>query len=264
MEEAFDAASFVLRSRNRLAILTAVAAHSRTRADLVSTTGSSRETVGRILRQFEKRGWVEHDGGTYAATARGRAIATTIDGMLERLEALAALDPVLPWFPVDDLDLPAGALADAAVTVPDVTQPVRPTNRLTELGSAAGVVRLYAVGVTPDATALHRDRVRDAGQSLELATTPDGVDAARGTPPVREPLADLLETDAVVAVTDPDPLLPFFGRFDGTSVIGVTNDAGSIAGVVEWTDDRIVDWVDDRFDEMLASADELTREDLEP
>lgn len=263
MEEAFDAASFVLRSRNRLAILTAVAAHPRTRADLVSTTEGSRETVGRILRQFEDRDWVEHDGTTYAATARGDAIATTIEGMLERLDALAALDPVLPGFPIDELDLPPGALVDATVNVPDVTQPIRPTNRLAELGSAASVVRLYAVGVTPDATALHRDRVRDSGQSFELVTTPDSVDTASGTPQVREPLVELLETEAVVAVTDPDPLLPFFGRFDETSVIGATNDAGSIAGVVEWTDDRMLNWVDDRFDDLLASADRLTPDDLE-
>lgn len=263
MDEAFDAASFVLRSRNRLAILTALADRSQTRAELVSATDGSRETVGRILRQFEELEWVTRDGQTYEPTARGRALATTIDRMLERLDALAALDPVLPALPVDDLDLPDGALGDATLTVPAATQPIRPTNRLTELGTEADLVRLYAIGMTPEATALHLELVREAGQSFEVVTTPDGLDAARRTPQLRELVADLVATDAAVAVADPDPVLPFFGRFDESSVIGVTTDTGSIAGVLEWTDDRMVDWVDARLADRFDGADAVTPEDLE-
>lgn len=258
MDEPFDAMSYVLRSRNRFAILEAVSERPRERSALVEATGSSRVTVSRIVRDFEEREWVTTDGREYAATVRGRALASAIRGALEELAGVDRVAPLLPEFPLEDADLPRGALATAAVTIPNAAQPLRPTQRLTELGTTADVARMYAVGMTVEATEAHLELVRDGDQDLELFVTEHAVEMALETPEVREPLAALVATDALVAVCDPDPTFPFVARFDDHAVLAATTESGTIAGIVEWATDEMTAWVDDRLDAHRAASEPLT------
>jgi predicted transcriptional regulator len=262
MDEPFDAVSFLMRSRNRLAILQAVTVAPKTRQALVSSTGCSRVTVGRILRQFEDRDWVTHDGQTYEGTTEGRTLATVLSGLLEDLAGLERFEPLLSTIEIDALALPRGALADATVTTTDPTQPFRPLNRLTDLGAAASRVRMYAVGMTPDALESHLDLVRSAGQDLEIVTTHSALESVRATSALQEPLAELVETNAVVAVGPPDPDLAFVARFDDHAVIGAATKSGTIAGIAEWSDDRMLAWADARLDARLADAERITPESV--
>lgn len=264
MDDPFDAMSYVLRSRNRFGILEAVADRPCERSALVAATGSSRVTVGRILRDFEERAWVTTDGREYAATVEGRALANAIRAALDELEGVGRVAPLLPEFPLEDAVLPRGSLAAATVTTPNAAQPMLPTQRLTELGTNAAVARMYAVGMTVEATEAHLELVRDAGQHLELLVTANALAVARETPAVREPLSALVATDAVVAVCDPDPTFPFVARFDDHAVLAATTDNGTIAGIVEWDTDEMTAWVDDRLDDRLAASERLTPADVSP
>ncbi|WP_227133307.1 helix-turn-helix transcriptional regulator [Halorubellus salinus] len=264
MNDPFDAMSYVLRSRNRFAILEAVADRPCERSALVVRTESSRVTVGRILRDFEERAWVTTDGREYVATVEGRALANAVRAALDELKGVERVAPLLPEFPLEDAVLPRGALAAASVTTPNAAQPLRPTQRLTELGANADVVRTYAVGITVEATEAHLELVRDAGQHLELLVPTTALEAARQTSAVREPLSALVRTDAVVAVCDPDPTFPFVARFDDHAVLAATTDNGTIAGIVEWETDEMAAWVDDRLDDHLAASDPLTPAEFPP
>lgn len=264
MNDPFDAMSYVLRSRNRLAILEAVADRPCERSALVVVTESSRVTVGRILRDFEERAWVATDGREYVATVEGRALANAIRAALEELEGVDRVAPLLPEFPLQDADLPRGALAAASVTIPNAAQPFRPSQRLAELGTNADVARMYAVGITAEATEGHLELVREADQELELFVTAGALEAARATPEVREPFAALVATDALVAVCEPDPTFPFVARFDDHAVLAATADNGTIAGIVEWTSDEMTAWADDRLDDHLAASKPLTPAEFPP
>lgn len=256
MSEPLDDLAFLTRSPNRVAVIRTLAAGPHSRRELVEETDGSRVTVGRILHDFEARGWVDSVDTSYQLTTRGRLVAQGVETLFDRLAALDRLDPVLPWFAVDRLDVPVESFVDADVTVPTGVEPNRHHQRIGTLGAAAATVRMYSQGVTSEALGIHLDAVHE-GQQLTILLTDEVLDAARENARLRADLAALAETDATVGrVTDSLPV-PFVGLFDGRCVIGIGDDRNRPVGIVESDDDAVVAWAAQTLDDLAAAAAEV-------
>lgn len=255
MNDPFAVLSYLTRSPNRVAVLEATVDDPRPRPALVDALDASRVTVGRILAEFEERGWVERDGRAYAATNEGRAVARTVRTALDELAGLAALDPLLPWLPADRLALPLAAFADATVVLPTEIDPVRPIRHLGSLGADADEVRMYSVGIAPEAISVHLDALADRNQRLDLVLAREALVTA--APEFVEGVRALADAGAAIDVCETDPTLPFFGTFDETAAVAVSTAAGAPAGVAVTDDPRVVRWVEVRLADRFADAEPL-------
>ena len=256
MSEPLDDLAFLTRSPNRVAVIRTLTAGPHSRRELVAESDGSRVTVGRILHDCEARGWVDSAGTTYELTTRGRLVAQGVETLFDRLAALDRLDPVLPWFAVDRLDVPVESFVDAEVTVPTGAEPNRHHQRIGTLGTAASTVRMYSQGVTSEALGIHLDAVR-GGQRLTMLVTADALDAARENDQLREGLAALAETNGFVGRVSDSLPIPFVGLFDGRCVIGVDDERRRPVGIVESDDEAVVAWAERTLDSLGSAAVEL-------
>ena len=264
MSSPVDDVAFLARSPNRVAVLRALADGPRSRHELVEETPASRVTVGRILHDFAEREWITHGDGAYETTTRGRLVARELLGLLDRLRAIERLDPVLPWFAVDRIDVPLSAFVDSEVTVPVATDPNRHHRRIGTVGAAAETARMYAQGVTREAIDIHRSAVRDDDQRLELVLTRAALDAVKRDEELREAFHGLVSEAAVVGTVDDPPPVPFVGLFDDRCFVGAADDTGAFAGVVESDHDAVVDWAVRTLDSLVERATPLDAADLDP
>jgi DNA-binding transcriptional ArsR family regulator len=254
MPSPLDDVAFLSRSENRVAVMRALADGPHSRQELVETTDGSRVTVGRVLSDFEARGWVRTENSSAALTTQGRLVIGGLDALLARLRAVDRLDPVLPWFEVDRLDVPVESFVDAETTVPTAAEPHRHHRRIGTVGGAASTARMYSQGVTSEALGIHLDAVREAGQRLTLLLTDEAVETAREDDSLGVDLRALVSTDAVVGSVDEALPVPFVGLFDGRCVVGVSDDRDLPVGIVESDDSGVVAWADRTLDRLEAAA----------
>lgn len=133
MESALDDIEFLARSSSRVTALEMLAEHPRSRDELQTLTGASPSTVGRILRAFEERHWIQRNGHQYTATSLGAFVATRFEDLIEQIEAERMLREVWQWLPSEDDGFTIEMGADATITIADINDPYRPVNRFESL-----------------------------------------------------------------------------------------------------------------------------------
>jgi len=75
-------------------VLDALTTGPQDRHALETVTGASRVTVGRILAEFDRRGWAVPADDQFEITAVGRAVATDVARLRETLAAADVLEPM--------------------------------------------------------------------------------------------------------------------------------------------------------------------------
>lgn len=139
--ESLEDIAFLARSENRLQVLAALTATvtppgketpSYARRELAGLTGTSRTTLGRILSEFEERGWAQRNTeGEYEATPRGQHVAVEFEPLVHSVEAIRDLGEAVALLPITELsmgptnDLSVGLhhFANATVSYPDGYDP---------------------------------------------------------------------------------------------------------------------------------------------
>ena len=122
METSLAEVEFLALSENRVEVLRLLAEGARDRSELAAETGASQATLGRILRDFEERSWVERRGGEYTATATGRLVSRGFTDLLDILATERELRGVVEYLPAEELTFDLRHLSDATVTVPSGTR----------------------------------------------------------------------------------------------------------------------------------------------
>lgn len=127
-EGALEDIAYLARSANRVRLLDALSSGSYTRRDLTDRTGIARTTVGRIISEFEKRGWV-HRGtdGEYEATPVGEQVVSEFTLLAESMAAIRNLGEIIAWFQATEQPIGLHHLRDATVLRPESADPMAPT-----------------------------------------------------------------------------------------------------------------------------------------
>lgn len=255
-----DDISFLVRSPNRVAVLEALADGPYSRQILVEETLASRVTVGRVLTDFERRGWAVRTESGYEATRQGRLIARELDSFRTRLRSLGRLAPLIECLPLDRFDVPLEGFVDARVTLPTATEPNRHHQHIGLVGARADRVRMYAQGVTREALAIHRAAVEDASQRVELVLTREAMDVVRANDHLRADLHTVAR-EGTVGVVDESLAVPFVALFDDVGFVGA-DDEGVPVGVVETDNDAVVAWIRRTLDSVLAASTPIDPDSL--
>ncbi|MFC7009476.1 helix-turn-helix domain-containing protein [Halalkalicoccus salilacus] len=106
---ALDDIAFLARSASRVRVLETLASDPHDRAELQAETGIPRATVGRIVTEFETRGWVKDDGRRYSTSPLGSFLVAEFRSLLEGVKTMQKLRGVIEWLPTREFDFSQSA-----------------------------------------------------------------------------------------------------------------------------------------------------------
>lgn len=260
MEETLAEIEFLALSANRVTVLESLADGRRSRSALAEATGASQATLGRILGDFEDRGWVVRTEGKYAATATGRLVAEGFRDLLDVMAAERDLRDVVAYLPTEAMEFDLRHLADARIVTPTETRPNAPLQRLLELMRAADSVTAFSHALNDQSLAVVADRLGE--QEFEAVLTQGAIDALAADETLRERLRRVVsapsagirvaEDDIPVAVTIADDVVNILVR----------DDRGVVQASLDTTDPAVREWAERRYEHYRVHSEPLTADDL--
>lgn len=148
--DALEAIAYLSRSENRVRILEALASGALPRRELEAETGVSRTTLGRILGEFEERGWAERTAdGEYVATPLGEHVIATFRPVVEEMAAIQHLGEAVAQLPTEELTIGLEHFDDATVRRPEPNDPLGLVRRLVTLLEDASSFRSFTFIAPP-------------------------------------------------------------------------------------------------------------------
>lgn len=168
-DEAREDVAYLSRSENRLEVLGALSSRELPRRELGELTGVSRTTLGRILAEFEDRGWTRRTSdGNYVATPRGELIADEIEPLFEAIAATRNLGSTVGMLPTEELSISLRHFIDATVRRPDPQAPDVGGTVVAEAIRGASTLSVLTYIAPP----------RNVGTALQNVAHVDGLDPA--------------------------------------------------------------------------------------
>ncbi|MFA9425510.1 helix-turn-helix transcriptional regulator [Natronorubrum sp. A-ect3] len=253
-DTALDDIEFIVRSEHRVTTLEAVAAAPQSQVALQELTGASRSTIGRTLREFDARYWVQQDGARYEATPLGAFVASSVQELLERIETERKLRLVWEWLPDEVSDVLIEMGADAVVTVARSDDPYQPVNRFVSLLSETERFRFVGADqalLEPCKDELRR-RIVD-GMTTEIIDPPAVARHILSTYP--DHCAGPLESGNLTVLVHDD--LPAYGLClfdDRVGLCGYNADNGTVQTLLDTDTPAAREWAESTYDARRRDA----------
>lgn len=261
MASAIDDIAFLANSTNRVEVLEALADAPQTRHHLNDQTNGSRVTIGRILRDFETRSWIERIGQEYHVTPLGKWLYEEFTNLVEVVGTVHKLQTVMQWFPPDLLTFDIRCLRDAELALRDKSD-------------LTGLVRLMAdYYSTADRTQALTKQVSPAlvEATWEATVQRDGWFEAVIDPGVFETVTAEAEMDTMcremiasgnarIHIHDAIPLQ--VALIDDAAFIGLTDAEDTLQAVIHCTDETVRTWASEIFETYRDAADPVTPDAL--
>ncbi|WP_338739639.1 helix-turn-helix transcriptional regulator [Haloplanus salilacus] len=262
MESALSEIEFLALSANRVAVLRRLVDGRHTRGDLAMATGASQATLGRILRDFEDRSWIERVDGGYTATATGELVADGFLDLLEIMETEVELRSVVRYLPTDAIDFDLRRFDDATITVPSGTKPNAPVSRVLDLLRDADEIRAFSHAFNEGSLTVVEERVTDGESTFEGVFSRRALDAVADDAGLRRRLDSLLdapgtnvrvrEAEIPVAVTVADDVVHMLLR----------DEDGVLRASIDSDDPIVRAWAHDTFDRYWNAASPVDEDEL--
>jgi predicted transcriptional regulator len=258
MAERMPDVAFLARSEHRFAVLDAVDETPRSRKELQATTGASRVTIGRIVTELERRGWIRSTDDGYRTTPIGHAVAASFAGLRETLDAAAVLEPLAPSLPNDFLSLDIGHFRDASVTRPSKNDPLAAARTAAQLMNDADDVKVIAHAVTSETVASQIRATESRGQRSEVVLSTGTLEAMVGDETMIEQLRRLLRLEGPTMYRYDGPLPVSMGIYDDETVgIGTVDDASFPNAYLVSSNDEVLAWAREEFAAIRDAAERL-------
>ena len=262
MESALEEIEFLALSSNRVEVLRLLSQQRHTRTELAEATGASQATLGRILRDFEDRSWVRHDGNAYVSTATGRLVAEGFTDLQEILETEAKLREIVAYLPTHAMDFDLRRLADATITTPSATRPNAPLARLLEFLRAGEAVRTFSHTFNEQTLGVVRDRVTAGEQRFRGVFGQNAIDALADESGLRRGLEALLEADDVQIRVREEGVPIAIMIVDDVVCLLLRDETGVLRAAVDTDDDAVRSWAEDSLDHYWRTATPLEADAL--
>lgn len=260
--DALDDIAYLARSANRVSLLDALTSESYTRRDLDEHTGIARTTIGRILNEFEERGWVERTTeGKYTATPRGEHVTAEFGPLVEAMQAIRNLDDTIVWLPTDELSIGLQHFQDATVRPTQRNSPNALATYLLDLMRDASTFYTLTY-LAPTLELLHcmRERVVSGQLTAENVFTADLIEYLHTQSEQRQGWQDCIEAGAGV--------YSFEGRIpcnvfivDGTVLIANNQpDPGHPCEFIESPNETVRRWARELVETYRNDAERVSAE----
>lgn len=239
---AFDDIAFLSRSASRVRVLETLASDPHDRAELQAATGIPRATVGRIVTEFETRGWVRSDGRRYSTSPLGRFLIAEFRSLVEGVKTMQKLRAVIEWLPTEEFDFSLERFADADITLPEPSNTTAPVDRAAELVEEGDEVCILAFGSAPSVVEAGWRTTVHGTQSFEIVFAGDTLDDLVADPDVGTWVRELADCERG-AVLRYDGVVPYnIAVIDGTANFALVDEHGAPSALIESTDRAIRSW----------------------
>ncbi|WP_338727765.1 ArsR family transcriptional regulator [Haladaptatus sp. DJG-WS-42] len=251
---------FLARSTNRVVILDALAARPCTRDELKDATGASRVTLGRILADFQTRGWIRKDGNEYCASSVGRLVATQFNQLIETMETADKLHDIIQWLPADEFDFPLTRLHEATIIRPSQSDPLAPVRWAATYLRQADEVEVLTHSVAAENLEANWQAVANGTQRFSGVLTSGVVETIRQDAVLATQMAEMVETGNAT-VQEYGGEIPFIVMLtDDKTLLGVDDDQGMPRALIISEDTRVRAWASDTIAEYRRAATLVTPE----
>lgn len=270
--DALEDIAYLARSENRVKVLEALSMRAFPRRELGERTETSRTTLGRILNEFEDRGWAERTpDGNYVATSAGEHLAAQFGPLVGSVETLRMFEDVIGLVPVDELAIgPSSGVtiglhhfSDASVRRPEGNQPLNVSSYLTELVREATTFSSLCFVAAPKSM---NDALREGIRSGRL--THEGVYAGGLVDHLREhpakgPLPEDLEANNLRLYRYREHIPCQLFVFDETVVIENSQADGIESGTfLETRNETVRAWALEVIDRYIEESEIVHPEDF--
>lgn len=239
---ALDDISFLARSASRVRVLETLASGPHDRAELQAATGIPRATVGRIVTEFEGRGWVKHDGRHYTTSPLGGFLVAEFRSLVEGVTTMQKLRGVIGWLPTEEFDFSLERFADADVTLPKPSDTTAPVERAAELVEEGDEVRILAFGSAPQVIEAAWRTTVYGSQSFEIIFAADILGDLVADPDIGTWLSELAGCERG-AILRYDGVVPYnLAVIDDTANFALVDEHGAPSALIESTAEAICSW----------------------
>lgn len=260
---ALDDISFLARSASRVRVLETLAEGPHDRAELQAATGIPRATVGRIVTEFEARGWVKHDGRHYRTSPLGGFLVTEFRSLVEGVTTMQKLRGVIEWLPTDEFDFPLDRFSDADITLPRASATTAPVERAAELVEEGDDVCILAFGSAPQVIEAGWRTTVHGSQSFETVFAADTLGTLVADPEVGTWLRELAECERGTVLRC-DGVVPYnLALIDDTANFALVNEQGAPSALIESTDEVVCSWMVSTIDGYRREAEPLDTDALD-
>lgn len=251
---------FLARSDHRVTVLETLTREGQTPNELQEETGISRATIGRVLGDFEERGWATRSGRTYVRTPFGDLLSEEFTSLLETVEMIQRIQMLAQWLPLDELNVDLRAFQDAVVTMPNRSDVLAYIRRSEAMLRDASQVRILTSSIFPDTLEGQVESVIAGEQTQEAILTSAALDAAFTDPEVTTWTREIIESDNATVYRYEGPIPFMLSVLDDTAVIAPLDDYGVPRALVESCNEEIRSWVNRTLDQYRDEAVRLTLE----
>lgn len=262
MDAVLEEIEFLARSPNRVDVLRLVADASHTRGELAAETGASQPTLGRILRDFEARNWIDRTEEGYEATPTGRLISEGMGEFYELVETELTLRELVDWLPTAELTFDLRELQEATITVPSQTRPAAPVGRVIDLVGDADEVTMLSHAFNDRTLEAVADWA-DAGGRFEAVFSAAAIEPVAADAALADHLQRLVaaETATVRIYDGPVPLAVTLT--DSVVNLLLRDDTGRLQAAVDTDSAVVADWAREVYDHYRAESRPLPEQLLD-
>lgn len=196
---ALDSIAHLARSENRITVLESLTEGPYGPTELAEITEASRPTLGRILKEFEERGWAERTPDGYHTTPAGRHVAEEFRTHMEAVQTIQRLGDAVDWIPTDEHPIGLHHFSEAKLQFPGGDDPVETTDYVVELLEDASTWYALTHLVAPELKLDVMLEGVDSGRlDSKLILTTDLIEYLRNKPARRDWLRKYVEAGAEV------------------------------------------------------------------
>ena len=262
MRSAREDVAFIARSENRVRVLTTLSLEPTERDILREQTGVERVTFGRILADFEERGWVEKTGRKYARTPTGEIIAETFEHLLETVKTTRKLESVVQWLPTEEMPFPLQLLGSADISLPNGADPAAPTRTAGQRLAQTEDVRLIMSVIVAEVVEACWEATTTGTQQLEAVFTPEVIETIVSDPVMSQQVKEMLESGHVTVYQSNEDFPFIMGLLDHITAFGVTDDENLPRAYFEIKNETVRSWVNETYYKYLETAEPIGFEAL--
>jgi predicted transcriptional regulator len=263
MVDAHAELDFLIRSENRVTVLSLLARRRYSERELVETTEMSKTTVNRILEDFTERGWIEEADEAYTTTRFGDVLADDYERFRESMDLASRLGPYRHLLPMEEMGFDLRLLTDAKVTDPDRLDTLQSVDRWTELIRQADRVRFLANTANEPIIRTTRNAIVEDDTAHESVFTPALYDYIRKRPGLCEMFREMLREGAsFYRAADGTDMPWFIALYDDLVGVGGFDESGTVQTGFESDAEPVFEWAEGTFESHRVDATPLTVEDF--
>jgi predicted transcriptional regulator len=259
---ALEDIAYLARSQNRFRILDALASESYTPRELTEKSDIARTTVGRIVNEFEKRGWVERAiEGEYTATPTGEQVVVEFTPLVDSMVAIRNLGETVAWLQAIEPTVDLHQLRDATVWKPESGDLMAPT--MIYLNDLREATEFYcSVGIAPPVPfeKAMRDGVVERQMRVDHVISESEYSYLRGYPERMERWREYINGGANVYRYDGDVQCNLFILDETLYIANSQSEYGEPYTVIQTDNEQVRSWAHEIIRTHKTSAERLDAE----